>query len=170
MLFLFFTFNLFRPKIANMINKDDFLKDVLFVLRETFEGSPEGEGSAYLDHGIGVLPAIEKLSAEQVSTYFGETTIAAHTEHAKFYLDRICEFLKGRTEKVNWEQSWLIETVNDDEWNFLRAGVKKSYENVLLTFAEIENWNQDNIGDAVAIVAHSAYHLGAIRQMAKNFA
>lgn len=152
-----------------MINKDDFLKEVLFVLRETFEGSPEGEGSAYLDNRIGVLPAIDALSAEQVSTYFGATTIAAHTEHAKFYLDRICEFLRGGEEKVNWEQSWLIETVSDEEWKNLRDAVKKSYENVLRTFAEIEKWNTDNIGDAVAIIAHSAYHLGAIRQMAKNF-
>lgn len=152
-----------------MITRDDFLKEILFVLRETFEGSPEGEGSAYLDNRIGVLPTLDALSAAQVSTYFGETTIAAHTEHAKFYLDRICEFLRGRDEKVNWEQSWLIETVNDEEWKNLRDAVKKSYENVLRTFAEIETWNTNNIGDAVAIIAHSAYHLGAIRQMAKNF-
>lgn len=150
------------------ISKEDFLKDVLVILRETFEGSPEGQGSAYLDHGIGVLPTIDKLSAEQVSREINGITIAAHTEHAKFYLDRIVEFMKGRTEKVNWEQSWLIETVNEEEWKALRDAVRKSYDNVLRTFAEIETWNQDNIGDAVAIVAHTAYHLGAIRQIAKG--
>lgn len=153
---------------SNFIVKEDFLKDVLVILRETFEGSPEGQGSAFLDHGIGVLPTINKLSAEQVSREINETTVAAHTEHAKFYLDRLCEFMKGRIEKVNWEQSWLIETVNDEEWNALRDAVRKSYENVLRTFAEVETWNQDNIGDAVAIIAHTAYHLGAIRQIAKN--
>lgn len=151
----------------NTINKDDFLKDVLIILRETFEGSPEGEGSAYLDRGVGVFATLEKLSAADASREIGETTIAAHTEHAKFYLDRICEFINGRTEKVNWEQSWLIETVNETEWNFLREGVRKSYENVLRRFAEVKAWNQDNIGDAVAIIAHTAYHLGAIRQITK---
>lgn len=151
----------------NTINKDDFLKDILLILRETFEGSPEGEGSAYLDRGVGVFATLEKLSAADVSREIGETTIAAHTEHAKFYLDRICEFINGRTEKVNWEQSWLIETVNETEWNFLREGVRKSYENVLRCFAEVKTWNQDNIGDAVAIIAHTAYHLGAIRQIIK---
>ena len=75
--------------------------------------------------------------------------------------------MTGRTETVNWEQSWLIETVNDEDWNALRDAVKKSYENVLRTFAEIEIWNQDNIGDAIAIIAHTAYHLGAIRQLIK---
>lgn len=153
----------------NYIAKDDFLKDLLVILRETFEGSPEGEPSAYLDRGIGFIKTIDSLSAEQVSNKIGETTIAAQTEHAKFYLDRLCEFMKGRTEPVNWEQSWLIETVSETEWEALRDSVKKSYENVLRTFAEIEIWNQDNIGDAVAIIAHTAYHLGGIRQITKNF-
>ena len=151
----------------NTIAKDDFLKDVLYILRETFEGSSEGEGSAYLDRGIGVFATLETLSAQQVSEEINGTTIAAHTEHFKFYLDRLCEFIKGRTEPVNWEQSWLIDEVNDEEWDALRGAVRKAYENVLRTFAAVEQWNQDNIGDAVAIIAHTAYHLGAIRQIMK---
>lgn len=153
---------------VRQIEQDYFVKSLAYLLRETFEGSPEGQPSAYLDRGIGVFPALEALSAAEVSRDFGGTTIAAHTEHAKFYLDRICEFMKGRTEKVNWEQSWLIEQVNDEEWNALRSAVKKSYENVLQTFAEIETWNEDNIGETIAIIAHTAYHLGAIRQIAKG--
>ncbi|MCD9189271.1 MAG: hypothetical protein LUM44_22835 [Pyrinomonadaceae bacterium] len=151
-----------------MINKDDYLKDVLIILRETFEGSPAGQPSAYLDRGIGVFSTLESLSAEQVSKASGGTTIAAQTEHTKFYLDRFCEFMTGRTEKVNWEQSWLIETVSDEEWNALREGVKKSYENLLKIIAGIETWNLDNVGDPIAIIAHTAYHLGAIRQIAKG--
>lgn len=151
----------------NSINKDDFLKDVLLILRETFEGSPEGVGSVYLDNKIGMFLTLEELSAEDVSKEIGETTIVAHAEHAKFYLDRLCEFINGRTEKVNWEQSWLIETVNEEEWDILRQGMRKSYENVLRCIAEIEVWNQDNISDAIAIIAHTAYHLGAIRQIMK---
>ena len=153
----------------NTILRDDFLKEILLVLRETFEGSPAGEPSAYLDRGTGVFSTLDALSAEQVSRFTNATTIAAHTEHAKFYLDRLCEFINGRTEPVNWEQSWLIETVDETEWNYLREGMRKSYENVLLCFAQVEAWNGDNIGEAVAIIAHTAYHLGAIRQMAKNF-
>ena len=151
----------------NYIAKESFLKGVLYILYETFEGSPEDQGSAYLDRGIGFIKTLDGLSSEQVSHNFGGTTIAAQTEHAKFYLDRLCEFMTGRTEAVKWEQSWLIETVNETEWNALREAFKKSYENVLQTFAKIEDWNEDRIGDAAAIVAHTAYHLGAIRQLAK---
>ncbi len=43
--------------------------------------------------------------------------------------------MTGRTEKVNWDQSWLIETVNEEEWNFLKTGMKNSYENLLRTIA-----------------------------------
>src|SRR3954470_23576166 len=95
----------------NSRQTEHFVESVAYLLRETFEGSPEGQPSAYLDRGIGFLPTIEKLSAVQVSTEINGITIAAHTEHAKFDLDRLCEFMTGRTEAVNWEQSWLIETV-----------------------------------------------------------
>lgn len=153
----------------NTIQRDDFLKNVLIILRETFEGSPAGQSSAYLDQGIGIFSTLAGIDWETASRYQGGTTVAAHTEHAKFYLDRLCEFINGATEKVNWEQSWLIETVNETEWNYLCEGMRKSYEGVLRCFAEIETWNDDNIGESIAIIAHTAYHLGAIRQMAKNF-
>ncbi|MCB1024874.1 MAG: hypothetical protein KDB79_10815 [Acidobacteria bacterium] len=149
------------------IQKDDFLKDLLVLLRETFEGSPI-EGSAYLDPGIGFFNTIEKISADEASKMFTSTSIAAQTEHTKFYLDRLVEFIEGRTEKVNWDQSWLIETVSAEEWDILRAGIKGSYENVLRCLAEVDTWDQNNIGDSIAIVAHTAYHLGAIRQLVKS--
>ena len=150
----------------NSIKKDDFLKSILYLLRETFEGSPE-TGSAYLDKGIGFLNTVEKLSAPEVSREIAEMTIAAQTEHAKFYLDRLCEFIGGRTEPVKWEQSWLIETVNETEWNALRAGVRKSYENLLKCLADVPDWNEERVGMAMGILAHTAYHLGAIRQIMK---
>lgn len=150
------------------IEKMDFLKEILVILRETFEGSPEGQGSAFLDRGVGFLNTIAEVNAERASQFVSGTTIAAHTEHAKFYLDRLVEFLNGRSEKVNWEDSWLIETVNETEWNALRETVDKTYENVLRCFAAIETWDENNIGEAIAMIAHTAYHLGAIRQIAKS--
>jgi hypothetical protein len=147
--------------------KDTFLKSLLYLLRETFEGSPEGQPSAYLDRGAGVFSTLEMLSAEAASRDIKSTTIAAQTEHAKFYLDRLCEFLNGRTENVNWDDSWLIETVNETEWRALRDSVQKSYDGVLHCLAQIEDWNEMRVGMAMGMLAHTAYHLGAIRQIAK---
>ena len=151
----------------NGFSIQQFAGAIAYLLRETFEGSPEGQPSAYLDRGTGFFNTLEGLSAASASREFTGTTIAAQTEHAKFYLDRLCEFMKGRTDRVNWDDSWLIETVNETEWYALRASVKKAYENVVTCLASIEDWNEQQTGMAVGMVAHTAYHLGAIRQIAK---
>ena len=152
----------------NSLQTEHFIESVAYLLRETFEGSPEGQPSAYLDRGIGFFTTIDALSAEQVSHEFGDTTIVAQIEHAKFYLDRLCEFIGGRTERVNWEDSWLIETVNDEEWTALRLTVKKAYENALKCLATTDSWDTSKAGMAIGLIAHSAYHLGAIRQIVKS--
>lgn len=151
----------------NSIPNRHFVESAAYLLRETFEGSPDGQGSAYLDRGVGFLSTIAAVKANAASTYFHGTTIAAQTEHAKFYLDRLCEFMTGRTDKVNWEDSWLIETVNDEEWDALRSTLRQTYEKTLKCFALIEDWPERRVGEAIAMVAHTAYHLGAIRQIAK---
>ncbi len=152
-----------------MIKKEDFLDNLSYLLRETFEGSPEGQGSAYLDRGVGVFATIEKISAETASRSIGENeaALAAHLEHARFYLIALVEFMNGRTEKVNWDESWSVKTVTESEWDLLKENVRRDYEKTAEAFQAIESWNDDNIGEALAIVAHTAYHLGAIRQIMK---
>jgi enamine deaminase RidA (YjgF/YER057c/UK114 family) len=149
------------------IPKHDIVESAAYLLRETFEGSPEGMPSAYLDMGVGFFATLKGINATAVSKEFHGTTIAAQTEHAKFYLDRLCEFINGRTERVNWDDSWLIETVNDEEWDALRESVRRSYEDALRCLAGVEEWNEQRVGMAMGMIAHTAYHLGAIRQIAK---
>lgn len=153
---------------TDQIPVQQFTAGIAYLLRETFEGSPEGQPSAYLDRGIGVFSTLGELSAEQASKEYGGTTIAAQTEHAKFYLDRLCEFIDGRTERVNWEDSWLIETVNETEWEALLGSVQNSYEKTIRCLASVEDWTEDRTGMAIGMVAHTAYHLGAVRQIAKS--
>jgi len=152
----------------NSLQTENFVESLAYLLRETFEGSPEGQPSAYLDRGVGFFNTLSDLSAEQVSREYGETTIAAQTEHAKFYLDRLCEFMGGRTEKVNWEDSWLIDDVNDQEWDALRQTMKQAYENALKCIASVSDWDTRKAGMAIGLIAHTAYHLGAVRQIAKS--
>ncbi len=144
-----------------------FVESVAYLLRETFEGSPEGVPSAYLDRGVGIFATLSDVSSEAASMEFHGTTIAGQTEHAKFYLDRLCEFINGRTETVNWDASWLIETVDENEWKALLESVRRSYESTLRCLVEVQDWHSDKVGMAMSLVAHTAYHLGAIRQIAK---
>jgi hypothetical protein len=153
---------------SGTISGKQFAEAAAYLLRETFEGSPEGQPSAYLDRGVGIFATLDELTAEGASKDFHGTTAAAQTEHAKFYLDRLCEFIEGRDERVNWEDSWLIETVNGTEWDALRTTVRRSYEDALTCIAGVDSWSEVNIGMAIGMIAHTAYHLGAIRQIAKH--
>ncbi|MBV9217575.1 MAG: DinB family protein [Acidobacteria bacterium] len=152
----------------NSISRAYFVGAAAYLLRETFEGSPAGEGSAYLDQGVGVFPTLSSISAAAASKEFHGTTVAAQTEHAKFYLDRLCEFINGRTEVVKWDQSWLIETVDEEEWKALLIAVRKTYEDSLRCLAEDRTWNESQVGMAMGMIAHTAYHLGAVRQIIKS--
>ena len=152
----------------NVVPAKQFVEGIAYLLRETFEGSPGGQASVYLDRGVGIFATLGDISADAASADFYGTTVAAQTEHAKFYLDRMCEFINGRTETVNWDASWLIDEVNDAEWEALRQSVRRSYENTLVCLAAVPDWSGERVGMAIGMVAHTAYHLGAIRQIAKD--
>src|SRR3954471_6616569 len=152
---------------TSQIDSKVFIEATAYLLRETFEGSPEGQPSAYLDRGIGLFSTLEELSAAAASEEVQGTTVAGQTEPAKFYLDRLWQFINGRTESVNWDDSWLIEDVDDNEWTALQTAVRKAYMNSLQCLAVPRDWTQVQVGMAIGLVAHTAYPLGAIRQLSK---
>ena len=69
---------------------------------------------------------------------------------------------------VDWKDSWNTQTVNEKEWNALRGQMQKAYQKVSDMIDEVETWNDFKISGALGILAHTAYHLSAIRQLAKN--
>ena len=125
----------------------------------------------YLDRGVGFLNSLEKISADAASRAISPegATVAAHTEHARFYLRMLGEFMTGRTEKVDWNESWLVKSVDENEWKLLKENLRKDYELTLEFFGKIEDWDEDKISGALSIVVHTAYHLGSVRQIIKTF-
>lgn len=144
-----------------------FANALLYLYQETFEGSPP-KGSIYLDRGVGVYNTIAKMSAEEASQAVAGATIAAHTEHLRYYLEILGNFLQGIVTAADWNKSWQIKEVSEEEWKEIRKNLRSTYSNVLKAFKETEDWDQDRITEAMAIVVHTAYHLGAIRQIAKT--
>lgn len=151
----------------NQFEKKDFVNAVTYLFTETFQGSPP-EGSVYLDKGIGVFNTLENLDALTVSRADSTTTIAATVEHLRYYLDAFTNFMQGIEQTTDWDKSWAKKEVSDDEWEKLKKDLHKSYEAVLEAYLKIEDWNEDNMTEAMAMIVHSAYHLGAIRQLIKN--
>lgn len=151
------------------INQADFTSSLFALLKETFEGTNTAFGTMYLDNGTGLFDTIDKVDFEQASRSVpeGATTIAAHCEHVRFYLDFLNNYMTANYTMVDWKDSWKVKTVSEAEWTALRGQLHKAYQQVTDTFNEIESWNDFKISGALGILAHTAYHLSAIRQILK---
>lgn len=151
------------------INQEDFTKSLFALFKETFESTNTAFGTMYLDQDTGFFATLEKVDAEKASRFVseGSTTIAAHCEHTRFYLDFLNNYLKEDYKMSDWKDSWLIKTVTEAEWTALCGQLHKAYQNVSDTFEEIEIWNDFKISGAMGILTHTAYHLSAIRQIMK---
>jgi hypothetical protein len=151
----------------NSIKFEDFANNILVLLEETFY-NPQGY---YLDrHSGGLMGTLEDISALQASHAFkpGTTTIAAHVDHTNFYLSKVVvQSLRGQeVGKLDWDQSWVLRTVTELEWEELKQTLRETYQTVLELVKARETWDDQPITDAMVGLAHTAYHVGAIRQMA----
>lgn len=151
------------------INQEDFTNSLFALFKETFEGANTAFGTMYLDADANFFSTLEKISAETASHSIksGNTTIAAHCEHTRFYLELLNNYLNESYKMSDYKQSWAIKTVNKTEWTALKGKLHKAYQNVSDTFNEIEKWDEYKVTGAIGILTHTAYHLGAIRQIIK---
>lgn len=152
------------------IAREDFENDFFVIFRETFEGPPAGKSSVYLDQGGGLLQTLEALTPEAASESAGggAPTAAAHCEHVRFYLVVLYDYMLGKTDKVDWKQSWLLQQVGPAEWEELKAGLRREYERLAGHLRSAERLTENEVGVGMAVLAHTAYHLGAIRQIARR--
>lgn len=150
------------------INHEDFSQALLILFRETFEGMPTPEEQVVLDRDAGIFTTLGVIDAQAASTEINSNTIAAHCEHARFYIELLDNYLNGDFRILDFKQSWAVTTVSEDEWDELRENISRTYRKISETFEKTQGWALDSITVAIGIIAHTAYHLGAIRQMAKN--
>ena len=125
----------------------------------------------YLDGGTSLTETLSAVSAEEASRSIleGGTTIAGHVDHLRFYLRVLKDYMDGKpTDKIDWSQSWLRKSVTESEWEDLKSNLSEDFQRLQAGIAEIDDWNDEKrLGGALAIIAHTSYHLGAIRQMLK---
>lgn len=137
------------------------------LLKETFEGPPPAVPSAFLNKGTGLFQTLDEIPAAIASAEAkpGGSTIAAHVEHIRFYVVVHGELLRGSTEAIDWNESWRIKTVESPEWDDLKQGLRRAYSSLTEQLKALETWGEDEVGVAMSIIAHTAYHLGSIRQL-----
>jgi hypothetical protein len=146
------------------INPTDFAHNLYALLEETFET----HHGIYLDKNTSLFQTLEEVTAAQASLPVGATcaSLAAQVAHIIFYIETLERYVfVGDTSPVDWGAIWrTVEKVTPEEWDALRAQLKQSYGRLSAALHTHQVWNENAIGGALAIVVHSAYHLGEIRQ------
>ena len=151
--------------MTKTILQESFSKALFEVLEETFETHHR----IYLDKGTSLFTTLAQINAGEASTPVGNrcATIAAQVEHVILYLEVVESTLAGQdVGKLDWGEIWSrVGGVTEAEWDALRTRLKATYDRLSQKLRSIENWEHgDALGDSMAIVVHTAYHLGEIRQ------
>ena len=74
----------------------------------------------------------------------------------------------GLEERLDWLASWRPQQVGDQDWKELKGRVRREYDALIETLERLDTWSDQQVGGSMAIVVHTAYHLGAIRHALKN--
>ncbi len=149
--------------ISEGIRREVFEGALRALLTETFD---KVEG-IYLDRGTSLFETLADISAEEASKPMreGGPTVAGHVEHMRFYLATARDYMQGIWyEKLDWKESWKVTSVTPAQWRDLQVRLREVYEEVLRVMAGFSDWNDERkVGGAIGLIAHTAYHLGAIR-------
>jgi len=147
-----------------------FLRALSNTLREIFDGPPGQEAFLLNPGDPGLLSQLDAIDAEAASMrpMPGKTTIAAHADHVEYGLSLLNRWVAGEENPwadADWNASWQRTTVTDEAWRTLRDRLRDSAERWRQAVARRATWDDLAAAGAVASAAHTAYHLGAIRQI-----
>lgn len=142
-----------------------YTRELFDVLTETFE---KVQG-IYLDRGTSLFETLATISAEEASRPVSSrcATIAAQVEHVRFYLDVLADAITTKKAvRVDWGEIWrTVHGVTSAEWQASQTRLRESYQRVVTLFKGITTWDgEEEVSGSLAIIVHTAYHLGEIRQ------
>ena len=140
------------------------------LLTEIFDGPPGNEAYLLNPGDPGLLRQLETLSAETASArpMPGKTTIAAHADHVHYGLSLLNRWAAGEANPwadTDWNASWKRTTVTDSEWQALCQRLREASNTWQAAVPTRTEWDDISAAGALASAAHTAYHLGAIRQI-----
>lgn len=147
-----------------------FQRALTNMLTEIFDGPPGREAYVLNQGDPGLLRQLDTIEASTASNRPtpGRATIAAHVDHVHYGFSLLNRWAAGEANAwagADWNASWQRGTVTDDQWRTLRNALRNEAEKWRKVVGERTSWDDVNAAAALSTVAHSAYHLGAIRQI-----
>ena len=143
------------------------------LFAELVAGAPTGGGAFVLNSGdAGLLRSLDKRSAVDAShSSTGGATIAAHAQHLRYGLSLMNRWAREGGDPfadAKWDEAWKTRTVSDAEWTEIRDGLRDEAHRWLGVLGTTREVAAVELSGMIASIAHLAYHLGAIRQIASN--
>jgi hypothetical protein len=140
------------------------------LLTEIFDGPPGGEAYVLNPGDPGLLRQLDSIDARAASSrpMPGRTTIAAHVDHVHYGFTLMNRWAAGEANPfgdADWNASWQRTTVTDEQWRALRDNLRRQAETWRKVVANRTEWDDMAASGALSSAAHTAYHLGAIRQI-----
>jgi hypothetical protein len=154
------------------IPADTFLTSIHNLLAKAYERTTAQ--SRFRDHGpgSGLFPSLESISRENASrTSVGSgSSIAAHANHWRWSIAMANALMRGEHPSRNGAERWTVREVDGSTWTQRHSSLQLEHE----TWRDqLPNGFDPNnpilVMSGVAMVAHGAYHLGAIRQLTLFF-
>ena len=155
------------------MHTDTLSSSLARLFAELANGAPQGGDAFVLNSGdAGLLRSLEKLSAADVSQSMSEgATIAAHARHLQYGLSLMNRWAReggNPFADATWDQAWQTNQVDDSEWRSIRDGLQQETSRWLEVLGSPRDVSEVELAGMMGSVAHLAYHLGAIRQIAKG--
>jgi Protein of unknown function (DUF664) len=140
------------------------------LLIEIFDGPPGNEAYLLNPGDPGLLRQLEGIDAEAASSrpMPGRTTIASHVDHVWYGLTLLNRWAAGEPNPwadADWNASWQRTRVSEDEWRTLRDRLRHETQVWRNVVAARADWDDVSAAGALSSAAHTAYHLGAVRQI-----
>ena len=150
---------------------DEIHASLTTLFSELVDGANEPGGAFILNSGdVGLLASLDKLSAAEASrSVAGGATIAAHAQHVRYGLSLMNRWAAeggNPFADARWEEAWKVATVNDADWAEIRAGLRDESHRWLDALGVSRDVSPIELNGMIGSVAHLAYHMGAIRQIA----
>lgn len=147
------------------IQSEHFTKAILLLLDETFE-TVHG---FYLDQNTSLFETLAGITAEEASIPVGGkcATLAAQVKHIAFDLVVVEKSVRNPNyPRVDWGEIWrTVHAVTPEEWQVIQQELRAGYAGIRKLVEDAPGWpGEAEIGGAIAVIAHTAYHLGEIRQ------
>lgn len=151
--------------MPSQIQTEHFTQALYLLLDETFDNVQ----GVYLDKGTSMFETLATISAAEASIPVGGkcATLAAQAKHVAFYLDVLEHSVRTQQyEPQDWDKIWReTREVSPAEWEAIQFSLRESYDRIKALIHDTQEWpGPHEIGGAIAMIAHTAYHLGEIRQ------